>query len=261
MDINVQDVQKGFNGITVLSSINIKVNSGDSMLIVGQNGAGKTTLLRLILGLYQPDAGNIKVNHVDVLNNDFNKVKEKIGFLNDNIGLFCDLTTWDNIEFFHRIYFPNIGSNQRREEIAYVLKRVDLYQHKSKKIDFFSRGMKQRLAIARAIVNRPELLILDEPHRGLDIDGKEMLKDIIIEYHKNGVTLLVNSHDLNDIQDVVTHLAFLDKGVISCQGKYKKLLNNFIANRYRVVTSEPINVKKSLEKRKHVITSTLKAKK
>lgn len=75
-----------------------------------------------------------------------------------------------------------------------------------------------------------------------------MLKDIIEEYHKSGVTLLINSHDLNDIQDVVTHLAFLDKGVISCQGAYKDLLNNFIANRYKVVTRDPINVKRSLEK-------------
>jgi len=176
------------------------------MLIVGKNGAGKTTLLRLILGLYQPDNDTIKVNNINVSSNDFHKVKQEIGFLNDNIGLFRDLTAWDNIEFFHRIYYPNASNDTRKEDISYVLNKVDLYGHKNKKINFFSRGMKQRLAIARSIINKPKLLILDEPHRGLDIDGKEMIKDIIKEYHNNGTTILINSHDLNDIQDVVTHL-------------------------------------------------------
>ncbi|HWT73577.1 MAG TPA: ABC transporter ATP-binding protein [Mobilitalea sp.] len=186
--------------------MNIEISSGNTMLIVGKNGAGKTTLLRLILGLYQPDNDTIKVNNINVSSNDFHKVKQEIGFLNDNIGLFRDLTAWDNIEFFHRIYYPNASNDTRKEDISYVLNKVDLYGHKNKKINFFSRGMKQRLAIARSIINKPKLLILDEPHRGLDIDGKEMIKDIIKEYHNNGTTILINSHDLNDIQDVVTHL-------------------------------------------------------
>ena len=184
---------------------------------------------------------------IDSKTRQYQELKKKFGFLNDNIGLFRDLTVWENIEFFHRIYFPKAKKETRNQEITDVLKRVELYNHKNEKIDFFSRGMRQRLAIARAVINQPELLILDEPNRGLDVEGKEMLKDIVQEYHQNGATVLINSHDLNDIQEYVTHLSFLSKGKIVYTGSYRELIQNQKNKQYRIRVENPRGVMEQLK--------------
>lgn len=247
MNIEMKSIKKSFHNNLVLNDINLTVNPSDIMLIVGKNGAGKTTILRLLLGLYTPDEGMITVKGIDSKTRQYQELKKKFGFLNDNIGLFRDLTVWENIEFFHRIYFPKAKKETRNQEITDVLKRVELYNHKNEKIDFFSRGMRQRLAIARAVINQPELLILDEPNRGLDVEGKEMLKDIVQEYHQNGATVLINSHDLNDIQEYVTHLSFLSKGKIVYTGSYRELIQNQKNKQYRIRVENPRGVMEQLK--------------
>lgn len=252
MRINYSNVCKNFQENKILSNINLSVEDGDIMLIVGRNGAGKTTLLRLLLGIYTLEQGEIQVDGISVKSQTFSKIKDKIGFLNDNLGLFRDLTAWDNIEFFYRIYQPNVSKRKRDEDITRVMKKVELFENRNKKIDFFSRGMKQRLAIARAIVNDPRILILDEPHRGLDVEGKEMVKEIVSDYAKQGVTTIVNSHDLNDMQEVVTHVAFLNKGKIVCNGSYQELSEEANAIKYRLVVLDSNNVFKLLQ-RQHFV--------
>jgi ABC-2 type transport system ATP-binding protein len=247
MYIKFSNVSKSFNNSKVLDDINLDINKGNVMLIVGKNGAGKTTLLRLLLRIYTLDEGEITVDGISVKSKNYYQIKERIGFLNDNLGLFRDLTAWDNVEFFYRIYQPKAQKKQRDEEIIRVLKRVDLYENKDRKIDFFSRGMKQRLAIARAIVNNPDILILDEPYRGLDVEGKEMIKDIVNEFEKKGATIIINSHDLNDMQEIVSHVAFLNKGKIICTGSYEELSSES-NKRYTLVVKDPKNVMDKLEK-------------
>ncbi len=248
MNIEIKGIKKSFDSNVVLDDVNISINSGDIMLIVGKNGAGKTTILRLLLGLYTPDDGDITIDGVSIKDTKFKDLKKKFGFLNDNIGLFRDLTAWENIEFFHRIYNPKASKTMRDAEIKDILQKVELYDKKDKKIDFFSRGMRQRLAIGRAIVNNPELLILDEPNRGLDVEGKEMLKDIINEYHKKGATVLINSHDLNDIQEYVTHLSFLNKGQIAYSGSYNDLIKSQQNKKYKIIVENPQNIIEQVSK-------------
>lgn len=252
MNIEMKSIKKSFQGNPVLNDINLTINPSDIMLIVGKNGAGKTTILRLLLGLYTPDEGTITVNGIDSKTRQYQELKKSFGFLNDNIGLFRDLTVWENIEFFHRIYFPTEKKSTRNQVISNVLKRVELYNHKNEKIDFFSRGMRQRLAIARAIVNQPDLLILDEPNRGLDVEGKEMLKEIVQEYHKKGATILINSHDLNDIQEYVTHLSFLNNGKIVYTGSYRELIKNQKNKQYRIRVENPKKVMEQLHSLEYV---------
>lgn len=265
MYIKFINVSKSFNHNKILDNISLEVRDGNSLLIVGKNGAGKTTLLRMLLGIYKLDKGEIQIDGVSVTNKNFIPIKNKIGFLNDNLGLFRDLTAWDNIEFFHRIYQPNANKTKRVEDITNVLKRVDLYENKDRRIDFFSRGMKQRLAIARAIVNDPQILILDEPHRGLDVEGKEMIKDIVNEYKNIGKAIIINSHDLNDMQEMVSHVAFLNKGKIVCSGTYKELSAGD-NNKYRLVVNDAdivlqklaeIKFTKEIELKDNIITIEL----
>ncbi|SET03337.1 heme ABC exporter ATP-binding protein CcmA [[Clostridium] polysaccharolyticum] len=257
MNIEMKSVKKSFQSNCVLNGINLKISPSDIMLIVGKNGAGKTTILRLLLGLYTPDEGSITIDGIDSKTRQYQKLKKNMGFLNDNIGLFRDLTVWENVEFFHRIYFPEAKKNIRNQMISDVLKRVELYNHRDEKIDFFSRGMRQRLAIARAIVNQPNLLILDEPNRGLDVEGKEMLKEIVQEYHKKGATVLVNSHDLNDIQEYVTHLSFLSKGKIVYAGSYCDLIKNQQNKQYRIRVENPELVLKQIASLDYVLNAEL----
>jgi len=252
MEVEVLDVTKEFNKVSILNGISLKINDGDTSFIVGKNGAGKTTLIRIILNLYKSTSGKVLVDGVDVNSSEYVKVKESIGFLNDNIGLFKDFTAWDNIEFFHRIYFPNAKASQRRSDIEKVLKRVDLYSNRNNKITFFSRGMRQRLAIARSIINNPNLLILDEPSRGLDIEGKEMLKDIIEEYQKKNATILINSHDLDDFQDIATKIAFIKKGKIVYEGSYKDVKGEFGDNMYAIKVQNSSNIESKLERESFV---------
>lgn len=241
MRVKFANVSKSFHNTKVLDDINLDIDNGNTMLIVGRNGAGKTTLLRMLLGIYTIDEGQIEIDGFSITSKKYSTLKEKIGFLNDNLGLFRDLTAWDNIEFFYRIYQPGMSKKRREEDIARVLKRVELYDNKDRKIDFFSRGMKQRLAIARAIVNNPQMLILDEPHRGLDVEGKEMIKDIVGEYEKKGTTIIINSHDLNDMQEIVSHVAFLNKGKIVCSGTYEELSSG-TNSRYTLIVNDAKSV-------------------
>ena len=223
MEVVFKNITKQFENKQVLNKIDLIIPSNSVYLVVGRNGAGKTTLLRILQGLYKADTGSVSIDGKEVGKQNFKSIKKKIGFLNDKLGLFKDLTAWDNIEFFHRIYFPRKTGLQRVNDIKNIFIKVGLYEHRHRKIDFFSRGMRQRLALARSIINEPDILILDEPHRGLDVEGKELLKSIILEYKEKGATIIINSHDLNDVEEYVTHVAFLNNGEIVEQCSYEEL--------------------------------------
>ncbi|MCB2362191.1 ABC transporter ATP-binding protein [Clostridium estertheticum] len=238
MDIKLIDVTKKIGNNVILDGVSLTIKQGETSLIVGKNGAGKTTMIRIILNLYQATSGKVFVNKVDVNSSEYTVVRNKIGFLMDNIGLFKDLTAWQNLEFFDRIYFPKAPHHHRVERITKRLKEVELYNKKDEKITFFSRGMRQRLAIARSLINNPKLLILDEPSRGLDIEGKELLKEYIKRLQKEKCTILINSHDLNDFQHICTNLSFLKDGKIICSGTYRQLQDKYGVNTYSLKINE-----------------------
>jgi|GEM_PF-1090784 len=234
MEINISNVSKSIGSQQILNNVSIKVNRGDIFALVGPNGAGKTTLIRLILNLYNIDSGSITVDNVDVRTKAYDRVRQKIGFLLDNIGLFRDLTAWENLEFFHRIYFPDASKRDRADKISRLLKDFDLYDKKNSNISFFSRGMRQRLALARALVNDPELLILDEPARGLDLEGQVLLRNFIWENASMGKTVFINSHDLLSLQKICTKIAFINKGKIYDTGTYEELSKKYSQNIYAI---------------------------
>ncbi|WP_054942486.1 ABC transporter ATP-binding protein [Paenibacillus ihuae] len=240
MEVKLIDVTKRIGEQEIINKINLQITRGSVFSIVGPNGAGKTTIIRMILNLYNTTEGKILVNNVDVSSKEYTSVRNKIGFLLDNIGLFKDLNCWDNLEFFDRIYYPSAKYPERSERIGRLLKKVDLFDKRSDKITFFSRGMKQRLAIARALINEPELLILDEPSRGLDVEGRMLLKEFIQELTGKGCTIIFNSHDLNELQEVCTHVAFLKKGSILHMNTYNELEKAYSDNTY-VLKSEDNN--------------------
>lgn len=244
MEISISNVHKIINNKKILNDINLHVEKGSVFGLVGPNGAGKTTLVRLILNIYNVSSGEIIVNDVNNKDKEFEAIKKHIGFLLDNIGLFKDLSAWDNLEFFHRIYYPNSTANDRNERINNLFKKFDLYDNRHNRINFFSRGMKQRLALARSLINEPDLLILDEPSRGLDLEGQVLLRNFIKGNKEKNCTIFVNSHDLDELQKVCTHIAFIKDGKIVSTGRYDELRTKFSGNSYLLKSRNIVEVLK-----------------
>ncbi len=223
--IKIENVCKTIGNKPILKNVSLDIKDGEIFCLVGPNGAGKTTLVRLILNLYNPTSGTIIVNNCNVIFESYEDVKKEIGLLLDNIGLFKNMTAWQNIEFFHRIYNLNSDSSSRKSRIEQLLSLVGLSEYSEKNPTFFSRGMKQRLCLARALVGNPKLIILDEPLRGMDLDGQILIRDILNKLKNNGCTIYINSHNMAEVERIATHIAFIKNGEIVDDGNIEDLLN------------------------------------
>jgi len=223
MEIDVNKVCKKIDEKFILNNVNIKVNSGSIYGLIGPNGAGKTTFARLLLNIYNTTSGKITVDGIDVQTKDFETVKPYISCVMDNLGLYKDLTAAENVEFFHRIYFPKSVNSKRKKEIQSALELFELSEKANEKINFFSKGERQRLALARASINNPKLLILDEPTTGLDLQGILTVRRYLQQIKKQGATVLINSHNLSELEKVCDYYGFINNGIILKQGTLEEL--------------------------------------
>ncbi len=212
MEIKSCLATKTVKKINILDHVNLTVKSGSIYGLVGPNGAGKTTFIRSMLQMYNLTSGDIIIDSVSVKDKLFYKVKQNIGCVLDVFGLYKDLSAWENVEFFHRLFFRNATAISRKQDIESVLKQVNLLDKKDSYITYFSKGQKQRLAIARAIVNRPRLLILDEPTNGLDVENIIALREYLRTINKQGVTIFISSHNLSELEKICTDIGFLGNG-------------------------------------------------
>lgn len=227
MEIIAKHVCKSIDGKDILKDINLHIKSGEIYGLIGPNGAGKSTFTRLLLNIYSLSSGTITVDGVNVNDNEFIKKKHEIGCVLDNLGLYKDLTAYENVEFFHRVYFPNSSSSNRKSDILSVLDLVDLKQRMHEKITMFSKGQKQRLALARAFINKPKLLILDEPTVGLDVEGIFMVRNYIKNAKQHGTTVFINSHNLTELEKVCDTYGFINEGQVIEQSNLNSLIEKY----------------------------------
>lgn len=203
-----------------LSDINLRVEQGSIYGFLGPNGSGKTTTLSLLLGLLRQQEGSIRLFGQDIGTNRTTILK-KVGTLIESPSLYAHLTARENLEVYRRVY----GMPQQR--IAEVLQTVGLPDTGSKAVKKFSLGMKQRLAVALALLPRPELLILDEPTNGLDPSGIIELRELIRRLNREeGITILVSSHILAEIEKMVSHIGIIYGGRMLFQGSLKEFQQN-----------------------------------
>lgn len=212
------NVSKTFSNKKAVDNVSFYVNKNDIFGFLGPNGAGKTTTIRLILNLLKLDSGNILINGKKV---DSKNIRRTIGICLDNEGLYETLTCRENLEFYDRIY--NSKEN-RKERIEALVIQMGLIESIDKRVFDFSRGMKKRLGIAIAMINNPEIIILDEPLTGLDPEGQELVKDLLKNLSTNS-TIFFSSHNLSDVQDICNKIAILDKSIIKF-GDTKELLKS-----------------------------------
>ncbi len=190
--INIKSVSKAFDTRDVLKDINIEVNTAQTVLVCGINGAGKSTLLRIIAGLLQPDKGSIELSGCNI-RKDPEKAKSKFGMISHKSMVYPELTVLENLSFFSILY----GVKDSDTHITELLKNVGLFSCKYDKAGILSRGLLQRLAIARALVHQPTLLLADEPFTGLDKEASHYLITLLNEFKNNRGTIVMTTHDID----------------------------------------------------------------
>ena len=192
----------------LVQDISFSVNQGEVVGLVGPNGAGKTTIIKLILGLVKITKGNVYINGLDIEKN-FVKAIEKVGAIVENPDLYMYLSGYDNLKITANNY-----KNISKERINEVIKIVGLENRIKDKVSTYSLGMRQRLGIAEAIINNPQLLILDEPTNGLDVEGIIETRNLIKELSKKGIAILVSSHNLSEIGNICSRIIAVKNGKI-----------------------------------------------
>jgi len=219
--MRVENLRKEFGKTVALKDISFCIEKGEVFGYLGPNGSGKTTTIRIFLGILRPTSGQAILFDEDI-SKDSAKVRERIGFVLEDQRLYERLSAYDNLEYFARIY--QVPKGRREEKIKRLLEFVGLWGNKDQLVGKFSKGMKQRLAIARSLVHDPEVLFYDEPTIGLDPEIQVIVRDLIVELVKEGKkTIFLNSHNLDEVQKICSKVAILKKGEILMCDSLKKL--------------------------------------
>ena len=208
--ISIQNLHKSFGRKRILRDMNLEVKKGEFIALFGPNGAGKTTLIKILATLARPTSGTIDINGYD-LHEDSIEIRRSIGVLSHNPLLYDDLTMKENLVFYSRMY----GLNKKNKEILGLIKSVGLLHRANDKVGEFSRGMRQRAAVARVVLHDPPVLLLDEPYTGLDFKAWDMLNSMLKDYHEKGKTILLITHNVDLGYENAGRLAILANGKVA----------------------------------------------
>jgi len=207
--VQIEKVEKWFGRTVALEGITLTVRSGDFMVLLGRNGAGKSTLLRVMARMAKPNSGKVEVCGFDI-RHDSEAVRQRLGFVAHSSYLYRHLTARENLRFFARLYNLKNVEQKIKEALCWV----GLERSADRQVLGFSRGMQQRLAIARATLHRPEILLLDEPFSGLDLEAAELLTQWMKTFVTSGKTVVMATHDLEQGLSGVNRWVFLERGKI-----------------------------------------------
>jgi len=229
--IEVNGLAKYFGRLSALRDLRITVPQGQFIALFGRNGAGKTTFLRILAGLSRPSAGIVKIHSSEPGSQ---RARRVIGYLSHNSALYLDLTALENLRFYARLLDLSFGNSALEERIA----RVGLAGRAREPVRNYSRGMQQRLAIARAFLHDPSLLLMDEPFTGLDQEGTEFLKAYLNEARTQGKTCLMAIHDPVIGYALADRLVVIEKGVVALDLARQSISLDEFQGRYRALTEE-----------------------
>jgi ABC-2 type transport system ATP-binding protein len=226
--IDVQGLHKRYAGRAALRGVDFSVPAGEIFGFVGPNGAGKTTTIRILATLTAADAGSATIGGIPV-GQDPHGVRELIGYMPDFFGVYDRLTSEEYLEFYAACH--GVARRRRRKVARDLLELVDLSDRTDDQVDTLSRGMKQRLCLARALVHDPQVLLLDEPASGLDPRARVEMRELIRELRRMGKTIFVSSHILPELEELCTWVGFIDDGKMVAAGPMADVRNQVRSGR------------------------------
>ena len=219
--IEIEQFSKVYDGFRAVDCLSLQIERGEVYGFIGPNGAGKTTTIRFLATLLLPSAGVGRVNGYDVVRQPW-EVRRSIGFMPDTYGVYNGMRVGEFLDFFALAY--GIARKQRRVLISDVLALVDLSEKRDDFVNALSRGMKQRLCLARTLIHDPPVLILDEPASGLDPRARVEIKEILRELASMGKTILISSHILTELADICSSVAIMERGELVAAGSIAAVL-------------------------------------
>jgi len=230
--IEIKELSKYYGQRPAVERLSLSVESGDIYGFVGPNGAGKTSTIRMIAGLLQPDSGQVFVGGHSVAQDSL-QVKRLIGYMPDFFGVYPDLKVWEYLDFFAACY--RIPEIRRPPLIEGLLELIELKHRKYDMVDRLSRGMKQRLSLARTLIHDPQVLLLDEPAAGLDPRARIEIRELLVELASMGKTVFFSTHILADVAQVCTRVGIIEAGKLVSSGRLEELrLQNMLARRIEI---------------------------
>ena len=221
--ITIENLTKKFGEVTAGEGLTFQVEEGEVFGFLGPNGAGKTTTIRMLCCLISKTIGDATIGNYHIGKAvDSLQIRKMIGLVPDNVGLYDDLTAFENLDFYGKLY--EVPEGRRRENIERFLKMLDLWERKDTRAGSFSKGMKQKLALARALVHEPKILFMDEPTANLDPESAKTVRDFILEIKKQGRTIFLNTHNLDEAQRICDRIGIIKTKLLTI-GTPEKLGN------------------------------------
>jgi ABC-2 type transport system ATP-binding protein len=226
--LRCEGLTKVYDEIMALDDLNLEIPRGEVFGFIGHNGAGKTTTIRILAGLLKQTSGTAKVCGLD-LNHDPNRIRSIVGYMPDSFGVYDQMRVWEYLDFFGAAF--KIGKKKRRERIDFVLEATDSEYMRDRFVDTLSHGMKQRIGIARTLINDPDVLLLDEPLSGLDPRARIQMRRLLRRLADDGKTLLVSSHILSELSVICDSIGIIDKGRLQVSGPMETVLSKLQRDR------------------------------
>ena len=223
MTIEIKNLSKQYNSISAVKNINFNINKGSIVGLLGPNGCGKTTTIGMILGLIKPTVGEVFINNQNIENeNSRTKILEKVNFISPYVELPKKLTVEENLKVYGRMY----GVNNLKEKILELMEQLNLIDFRKRKTGELSSGQKNRVSLAKALINDPEILLLDEPTASLDPDVGDYIRTYIESFaSKKATTILLASHNMNEVERLCHEVMMMKNGEIIDRGTSSDLIN------------------------------------
>jgi ABC-2 type transport system ATP-binding protein len=205
--LEVNAISKEFEAVRAVDRVSFEVHRGEILGYLGPNGAGKTTSIRMILGIFQPDEGEIRVH---IGEHSGRLLKERTGYLPEERGLYADATVLDALTYFAEL--KGMRREEARQRITKWLARFDLLEWQNKRVEKLSKGMQQKVQFIAAVAHKPDLLVLDEPFSGLDPVHQDLMKDVIRELRDGGAAIMLSAHQMNQVEELCDRIFLIHRG-------------------------------------------------
>ena len=253
--IDVKNLTKSFGNILAVENLSFHVNKGEIFGFLGPNGAGKTTTIRMLCCLISKTSGEAKISGYEIGNKAHSlEIRKMIGLVPDNVGLYNGLSAYENLDFYGKLY--DCSEKTRKENIEYYLRMMGLWDKRNQSAGSFSKGMRQKIAIARALLHNPAILFLDELTTNLDPESSKVVIDLILKFKKEGKTIFLNTHNLDEANKICDRIGILKTRLLAIntpEQLQKSIWGNKTVIQMESITDSMLQAVKGLNPKRFVV--------